>query len=167
MAALLLRYAWEVITPEAEFSYPSVADTCVPESSATIAMKDQVHIRNSEAADLARTLARQTGKTISDLVLDALRHYRLIAAEASAPGYCHALDIPLQPLADSRSSDPAQSLVSGDELVGHVVEVAADYLGLWTHSQDIVTDTLDQRALPARGDGAQCVPGVARDKTEL
>jgi hypothetical protein len=40
-------------------------------------MKDQVHIRNAEAADLARTLARQTGKTISDVVLDALRQYRL------------------------------------------------------------------------------------------
>jgi len=39
-------------------------------------MKDQVHIRNAEAADLARTLARQTGKTISDVVLDALRQYR-------------------------------------------------------------------------------------------
>jgi hypothetical protein len=39
-------------------------------------MKDQVHIRNAEAAQLARTLARQTGKTISDVVLDALRPYR-------------------------------------------------------------------------------------------
>jgi hypothetical protein len=42
----------------------------------TTAMKDQVHIRNPEAAQLARTLARQTGKTISEVVLDALRHYR-------------------------------------------------------------------------------------------
>jgi len=39
-------------------------------------MKDQVHIRNSEAAHLARALARQTGKTINDVVLDALRQYR-------------------------------------------------------------------------------------------
>jgi hypothetical protein len=39
-------------------------------------MKDQVHIRNAEAAHLARTLARQTGKTISEIVLDALRQYR-------------------------------------------------------------------------------------------
>jgi len=38
-------------------------------------MKDQVHIRNAEAAHLARALARQTGKTISDVVLDALRQY--------------------------------------------------------------------------------------------
>lgn len=39
-------------------------------------MKDQVHIRNAEAAQLARALARQSGKTISDVVLDALRQYR-------------------------------------------------------------------------------------------
>lgn len=39
-------------------------------------MKDQIHIRNAEAAQLARTLARQAGKTISETVLDALRQYR-------------------------------------------------------------------------------------------
>jgi hypothetical protein len=39
-------------------------------------LKDQVHIRNAEAAQLARMLARQTGKTISDVVLEALRQYR-------------------------------------------------------------------------------------------
>lgn len=39
-------------------------------------MKDQVHVRNVEAAHLARALARQTGKTISDVVLEALRQYR-------------------------------------------------------------------------------------------
>ncbi len=39
-------------------------------------MKDQVHIRNAEAAHLARTLARQTGKTMSEVVLEALRQYR-------------------------------------------------------------------------------------------
>ena len=39
-------------------------------------MKDQVHIRNAEAAQLARSLARQTGKTINEIVLDALRQYR-------------------------------------------------------------------------------------------
>ncbi len=39
-------------------------------------MKDQVHIRNAEAAHLARALARQTGRTISEVVLDALRQYR-------------------------------------------------------------------------------------------
>jgi hypothetical protein len=39
-------------------------------------MKDQVHIRNAEAAHLARTLAQQTGRTMSEVVLDALRQYR-------------------------------------------------------------------------------------------
>ena len=39
-------------------------------------MKDQVHIRNAEAAQLARALARQSGKTISEVVLEALRQYR-------------------------------------------------------------------------------------------
>lgn len=39
-------------------------------------MKDQLHIRNAEAAHLARTLARQSGKTISEVVLEALRQYR-------------------------------------------------------------------------------------------
>ena len=39
-------------------------------------MKDQVHIRNAEAAQLARALARQTGRTIGAVVLDALRQYR-------------------------------------------------------------------------------------------
>jgi len=39
-------------------------------------VRDQVHIRNAEASQLARALARQTGKTISEIVLDALRQYR-------------------------------------------------------------------------------------------
>lgn len=39
-------------------------------------MKDQVHIRNAEAAQLARALARESGKSISEVVLDALRQYR-------------------------------------------------------------------------------------------
>lgn len=39
-------------------------------------MKDQVHVRNAEAAHLARALARQSGRTISEVVLEALRQYR-------------------------------------------------------------------------------------------
>jgi hypothetical protein len=39
-------------------------------------VKDQVHIRNAEAAQLARALARQTGKPMSQVVLEALRQYR-------------------------------------------------------------------------------------------
>jgi hypothetical protein len=46
-------------------------------------VKDQVHIRNAEAAHLARALARQTGRTISEIVLDALRQYR---PSRQAPG---------------------------------------------------------------------------------
>ncbi len=39
-------------------------------------MKNRLHIRNAEAVQLARMFARQTGKTITDVVLDALRQYR-------------------------------------------------------------------------------------------
>jgi hypothetical protein len=48
-------------------------------------VKDQVHIRNAEAAELARALARQTGKTISEVVLDALRRYRAIQNQPPEP----------------------------------------------------------------------------------
>jgi hypothetical protein len=41
-----------------------------------VVVKGQVHIRNAEAAQLARTLARQSGKTINEVVLDALRQFR-------------------------------------------------------------------------------------------
>src|SRR5271170_3498700 len=54
-----------------------------------------------------------------------------------------------------------------NELICDVVEVVADDLRLRTDAQDIVADTLDQRRLPARRDGAERVPGVAGDKTEL
>ena len=53
--------------------------TCVPDAvleQRDKTVKDQVHIRNAEAAQLARSLARQTGKTINEIVLDALRQYR-------------------------------------------------------------------------------------------
>jgi hypothetical protein len=45
-------------------------------SQERLPVKDQVHIRNAEAAQLARALARQTGKTMSQVVLEALRQYR-------------------------------------------------------------------------------------------
>ena len=48
-------------------------------------MRDQVHIRNAEAAQLARSLARQTGKTISEVVLEALRQYRPSRLGKAAP----------------------------------------------------------------------------------
>jgi len=49
-------------------------------------LKDQVHIRNAEAAHLARALARQTGKTISAVLLDALRQYRPASRATAARG---------------------------------------------------------------------------------
>jgi hypothetical protein len=39
--------------------------------------------------------------------------------------------------------------VSGDELIGHVIQVIADDLRLRADSQDIVADPLDQRCSPA------------------
>jgi hypothetical protein len=43
-------------------------------------VKDQVHVRNAEAAHLARTLARETGMTMSQVILEALRQYRPLRA---------------------------------------------------------------------------------------
>jgi Rv0623-like transcription factor len=40
-----------------------------------IAVRDRIHIRNAEAADLARRLARHAGRMITAVVLDALRQY--------------------------------------------------------------------------------------------
>ena len=61
----------------------------------------------------------------------------------------------------------ASGLVSGNELIGNVVEVIADKLRLRADAQQVVADTLDQRRLPARRDGAKRVPCVAGDETEL
>jgi hypothetical protein len=62
-----------------------ILPACVT-SVETPSVKDQVHIRNAEAAQLARTLARQTGKTISEVVLDALRQYRAAQGQPSGRG---------------------------------------------------------------------------------
>jgi hypothetical protein len=43
----------------------------------------------------------------------------------------------------------------------------ADNLRLRTDSKNVIADTLDQRCLAARRDGAEGVPCVAGDKTEL
>jgi hypothetical protein len=48
-------------------------------------MADQIHIRNAEAAQLARLMARQSGRTISKVVLDALRQYRCHGAGSPPP----------------------------------------------------------------------------------
>jgi hypothetical protein len=50
-----------------------------------MSMADQIHIRNAEAAQLARLMARQSGKTISEVVLDALRRYRSGGADPPPP----------------------------------------------------------------------------------
>jgi hypothetical protein len=46
-----------------------------PNQRELLPVKDQVHIRNAEAAQLARALARRTGKTMTEVVLEALRQY--------------------------------------------------------------------------------------------
>ena len=57
--------------------------------------------------------------------------------------------------------------MSSDKLICNVLQVIAYDLRLRTDSQNIVADTLDQRCLPARSDGAESIPCVAGDKTEL
>jgi hypothetical protein len=57
--------------------------------------------------------------------------------------------------------------VSGDELIGDVIQIIADDLWLRADSQSIVADPLDQRRFPAGRHGSKRVPCVARDQTEL
>src|SRR4029450_4733253 len=54
-----------------------------------------------------------------------------------------------------------------DQLIGDVIQVRTDDLQLRADSQDVVAHPLDQSSLPARGDGAEGVPCMASDKTEL
>ncbi len=85
-------------------------------------MKDQIHIRNAEAATLARALARQNGKTISEIVLDALRHYRPrrrgAASQRQVKGWRRLLredrergvarpEVPIEALYDKKTGLPA------------------------------------------------------------
>jgi len=57
--------------------------------------------------------------------------------------------------------------VALDKLIGDVVQVIAHDLRLRADAQHIIAGTLDQRRLPSRCDGAQRIPGVAGDQTEL
>jgi hypothetical protein len=57
--------------------------------------------------------------------------------------------------------------VSGDQLIGNIIEVIADDLRLRADSQNIVADPFYQRCFPAGSDGAERVPGMAGDETEL
>jgi hypothetical protein len=59
------------------------------------------------------------------------------------------------------------SPVPGDELVGNIIQVIADELRLGADSQNIVADPLDQCSFPTGSDGAERVPGMAGDETEL
>src|SRR5262249_45375050 len=63
--------------------------------------------------------------------------------------------------------ESAPRLVLDDELIGNVVQVIAHDLGLRADPEDIVADAPDQRRVPARGDGAERVPGMAGDQAEL
>jgi hypothetical protein len=57
--------------------------------------------------------------------------------------------------------------VSGDQLINNIIQVIADDLRLRADSQNIVADPLDQRGCPTGSDGAERVPGMAGDETEL
>ena len=57
--------------------------------------------------------------------------------------------------------------VSGDKLIGNVIEVIANELRLRTDSQNIVADPLDQRGFPAGRHGAKRIPCMTGDKAEL
>ena len=57
--------------------------------------------------------------------------------------------------------------VSGDQLIGNVIQVVADDVRLRPDFQEIVADSLYQRRFPAGRHGPKRVPCVARDKTEL
>jgi len=52
-------------------------------------------------------------------------------------------------------------------LFGDLIEVVANDVRLRAHSQHIVAHTFDQRALPARRDGAESIPGVASNEAKL
>ena len=57
--------------------------------------------------------------------------------------------------------------MSGDELIGNVIQVVADDLRLRADRQNIVAYPFDQRGFPASGHSAEYVPGVASDHAEL
>ena len=57
--------------------------------------------------------------------------------------------------------------MSGDELIGNVIQVIADDLRLRADPQNIVADPLDQGCFPAGRHSAKRVPCMAGDKTEL
>jgi hypothetical protein len=57
--------------------------------------------------------------------------------------------------------------VSGDELIGDVVQVIADDLRLRANPKQVIAGPLDQRRFPASRNGAKRVPCVTGNETEL
>jgi hypothetical protein len=57
--------------------------------------------------------------------------------------------------------------MSEDELTGNIIQIIADNLRLRADSQNFVADPLDQRGLPTGSDGAERVPDMTGDETEL
>src|SRR6516162_63681 len=91
---------------------------------------------------------------------------------------CQANSLPLLPLPRIRMSNCSgrdmfvllrlgPPRVSGDELIGNVVQVIAYYLRLRTDPKKVVAGTFDQRSSPARRNSAEGVPGMAGNKKEL
>jgi hypothetical protein len=60
----------------------------------------------------------------------------------------------------------APSALSGDQLIGNVIQVIADDLRLRANSQNVVADALDQRCFPTGRDGAKRIPCMTGDKAE-
>jgi hypothetical protein len=90
-------------------------------------MKDELHIRNAKAAHLARILARRTGQTIDEVVLEALRQYRPASRQPARQGrikYRRRLlrkdragrvtpEMPIEAIYDETSDCPRVSVSNG------------------------------------------------------
>ena len=57
--------------------------------------------------------------------------------------------------------------MAADQLIGDIVEIIADHLRLRPDAEHIIAGTPDQRGLPAGGDRAERIPGVAGDQAEI
>jgi len=66
-----------------------------------------------------------------------------------------------------RSAGLEPAFVSSDELIGDVVQIAADDLRLRPDPQHVIADPFDQRRFPTSRDGAKRVSRMAGDKAEL
>src|SRR5215472_15661398 len=57
--------------------------------------------------------------------------------------------------------------MSGDKLIGDVVEIVADDVRLRADAKHLIAGAPDERPFPSSGDRAEYVPGVAGDKAKL